>query len=103
MGGKAETFAGLSGMGDLITTCSSKLSRNHFVGEQLAKGEKLPNILKNMTAVAEGTPTCEAALELGKKHQVELPITQEVYHVLYHGKDPYQAISDLMTRHAKSE
>lgn len=103
MGAKAETFAGLSGMGDLIATCSSRLSRNHAVGEQLAQGKKLPDILKGMREVAEGVPTTLAAVELGKKHQVSLPITAEVYHVLYQGKDPYRAISDLMSRAAKSE
>lgn len=103
MGGKSETFAGLSGMGDLITTCSSKLSRNHTVGEQLAKGGKLSDILKGMKAIAEGVPTTTAALELGKKHGVELPLTREVYDVMHNHKDPYRAITDLMTRLAKSE
>lgn len=103
MGARAETFAGLSGMGDLITTCASRLSRNHMVGEQIAKGRKLPDILAGMKDVAEGVPTTVAAVELGKKHKISLPITEEVHSVLYHGKDPYRAISDLMSRSAKSE
>lgn len=103
MGAEASTFAGLSGMGDLIATCSSKLSRNHFVGEQLAKGKKLPEILSGMKDVAEGVPTTKAALALGKKHQVELPVTGEIYEVLYKGKKPFQSISDLMLRTATSE
>jgi glycerol-3-phosphate dehydrogenase (NAD(P)+) len=103
MGAEAKTFAGLSGMGDLITTCSSNLSRNHRVGEAIAKGKKLSSILENMDEVAEGVATTKAALELGKKHKVPLPITEEVYNILYKGKDPAKAILDLMTRGAKSE
>lgn len=103
LGAKANTFAGLSGMGDLITTCSSRLSRNHQVGEQIAKGKKLSDIIKTMAEVAEGVPTTQAALELGKKQKVDLPITNEVNNILYKDKDPYQAIADLMTRAATSE
>lgn len=103
MGARAETFAGLSGMGDLIATCASRLSRNHFVGENIALGKKLPGILKEMKDVAEGVPTTRAARELGKKFKVSLPITEQVYLVLYEDKDPYRAISDLMTRAATSE
>ncbi len=103
LGAKAETFAGLSGMGDLITTCASRLSRNHRVGEQIAGGKKLPEILKEMKDVAEGVPTTRAARELGRRLKVSLPITEQVYLVLNEGKDPYQAISDLMTRAATSE
>lgn len=103
LGADPKTFAGLSGMGDLITTCSSKLSRNHCVGEQLAKGKRLTDILKNMKDVAEGVPTTKAALALGEKQQVSLPITAEVYQLLYEGKDPFKSIDDLMTRSATSE
>ncbi|MFH1387411.1 MAG: NAD(P)H-dependent glycerol-3-phosphate dehydrogenase [bacterium] len=102
-GAKPETFAGLSGMGDLITTCASKLSRNHFVGEELAKGKKLPDILKGMKDVAEGVATTRAARELAKKQGIEMPITAQVYSLLYEGKEPYSAISDLMTRAATKE
>lgn len=103
MGARAETFAGLSGMGDLIATCASRLSRNHFVGENIALGKKLPDILKEMKDVAEGVPTTRAARELGRKLKVSLPIAEQVYLVLYEGKDPYRAISDLMTRAATNE
>ena len=103
MGARTETFAGLSGMGDLIATCSSRLSRNHFVGEQIAKGKKLAEILKGMKDIAEGVPTTLAARDLGKRLKVALPITEEVYLVLYEGKDPSRAILDLMTRLATSE
>lgn len=103
MGAKAETFAGLSGMGDLITTCSSPLSRNHTVGEQIAKGKKLAAILAATKEVAEGVPTCRAALALGKKYNIDLPITNEVNNILFERKNPNQAINDLMTRGAKNE
>jgi len=103
MGANTTTFAGLSGMGDLITTCSSKLSRNHFVGEQIAKGKKLADILAKMKDVAEGVPTVKAALALGAKHKVELPVCQEVSATLYEGKSPLASITDLMTRSATSE
>ncbi len=103
MGASPKTFAGLSGMGDLIATCSSRLSRNHCVGEQIAKGKSLAEILKEMKEVAEGVPTTKAAVNLGKKYQVELPIASEVYKVLYENKDASQSILDLMTRSAASE
>jgi glycerol-3-phosphate dehydrogenase (NAD(P)+) len=103
MGAQAETFAGLSGMGDLIATCASRFSRNHLVGESIARGKQLPDILKEMKDVAEGVPTARAARELGKKFKVNLPITEQVYQVLYESKGPYQAISELMTRAATSE
>lgn len=103
MGADPRTFAGLSGMGDLITTCASKLSRNHSVGEKLARGKKLKDILAEMKHVAEGVPTAKAALALAKKHRIHLPVTQEVCQVLYEGKNPFQSISDLMTRSATSE
>ncbi|MFA6431763.1 MAG: NAD(P)H-dependent glycerol-3-phosphate dehydrogenase [Candidatus Margulisiibacteriota bacterium] len=103
MGARPETFAGLSGIGDLITTCESKLSRNHFVGEEIAAGKKLHDIQKEMKDIAEGVPTTAAAKELGKKLKVSMPITEEVHKVLFEGKDPYAAVSALMTRSATSE
>jgi len=103
MGGKTETFSGLSGIGDLITTCSSTLSRNHFVGMEIAKGRKLKDIITKMYDVAEGVPTAKAARELAKKNNVDMPITEEVYQVLYENKDPFKAISSLMQRDLKNE
>lgn len=103
MGAKAETFTGLSGMGDMITTCSSQLSRNHTVGEQIAKGKKLSALLSSTKKIAEGVPTTRAALKLAEKYQVDLPITKEVYNILYEQKNPQQAILDLMVRSAKKE
>ena len=103
LGAKAETFTGLSGIGDLVTTCSSKLSRNHQVGERLAKGEKLKKILGDMKDVAEGVPTTKAAKKLSQKHKIEMPILNQVHAVLFEEKDPYKAITDLMTRTPKGE
>ncbi|MFA6549039.1 MAG: NAD(P)H-dependent glycerol-3-phosphate dehydrogenase [Candidatus Margulisiibacteriota bacterium] len=103
MGADPKTFAGLSGMGDLITTCGSTLSRNHSVGEQLARGKKLAEILAGMKNVAEGVATAKAAISLGKKHNVELPVAKEVYRVLYEGKNPLESITALMNRTPTSE
>lgn len=103
LGARAETFFGLSGMGDLITTCESELSRNHKVGYEIAKGRKLPEILGSMKEVAEGVPTSRAALELSRKKRVVMPITEQVNRVLFEGRDPYQAIEELMTRTPTSE
>jgi len=103
MGAKQETFFGLSGMGDLITTCSSKLSRNHCVGEALAKGKHLDEILRGMKEVAEGVGAARAARDLAKKNNIEMPITEEVCKVLFEKKDPYHAMADLMGRELKRE
>jgi glycerol-3-phosphate dehydrogenase (NAD(P)+) len=103
LGAKPQTLLGLSGMGDLITTCSSKLSRNHQVGEKLAEGQNLQEILKNMKAVAEGIKTTKAVWQLAQEHKIEMPITEQIYQVLYNNKAPKLAISDLMNRKPKSE
>ncbi|PIS28115.1 glycerol-3-phosphate dehydrogenase [Candidatus Saganbacteria bacterium CG08_land_8_20_14_0_20_45_16] len=103
MGAKPATFMGLSGMGDLITTCGSKLSRNHCVGEQISQGKKLKDILASMKSVAEGVATAKAAQALAKKYQVDMPVTNEIYKVLYEDKNPLESINDLMTRNATSE
>ncbi len=103
MGAHPETFAGLSGMGDLIVTCMSKHSRNRYVGEQLGKGKKLKRILKSMEMVAEGVETSRSASQLAKKFDVETPITNEVYKILFEDKDPVKATTDLMTRDMKME
>ena len=102
-GAQPETFAGLSGMGDLMVTCFSKLSRNRGFGERLGKGEKPEAIVTGMTAVAEGFPTARSARELAQKHGVEAPIIEEVYAMLYEGKDVRQAVRDLTTRESKAE
>lgn len=103
LGARPETLMGLTGMGDLITTCSSSLSRNHTVGEKLAKGEKITDIIAGMKAVAEGVATTKAAYELAQKHQVEMPITSQMYAVLYEHKAITEALKDLMTRSLKAE
>lgn len=103
MGASAETFAGLSGMGDLIVTCMSKYSRNRYVGEQIGKGLKLKEVLKSMSMVAEGVETCRSASQLAGEKSVETPITDEVYKILYKDKDPVKATTDLMTRDMKME
>ena len=103
MGGKMETFSGLSGVGDLIVTSFSKFSRNHYVGERIGKGKLLQDILQDMVEVAEGVYTTEVALELAKKYNIEMPITREVYNVLFEKKAPLAGIKDLMSRELKEE
>ncbi len=103
MGARPETFAGLSGVGDLIVTCMSKHSRNRFVGEKIGMGMKLKDILKSMKAVAEGVETSKSASELAKKYNVETPITNEVYKMLFEEKDPIKSTTDLMNRDMKEE
>ncbi len=103
LGAKRETFAGLSGLGDLVTTCISKFSRNRFVGEQIGRGKSLKEIESEMTMVAEGIKTTRSAYQLSLKHRVEMPITQQVYHILFENKKPKVAMTELMTRDPKSE
>lgn len=103
MGAQANTFYGLSGIGDLIVTCTSRYSRNRFVGEQIGKGKSLDEILKEMKMVAEGIRTTRSAMALAKKYEVEMPITQEVDEILFHGKNPKKAVYELMTRTPKPE
>lgn len=103
MGAKKETFSGISGLGDLVTTCISQHSRNRFVGEQIGKGKKLKDVLSRMDMVAEGVPTAKAGYLLSKRYKVSMPITEQVYLVLYKNKSPLKAVNDLMTRERKSE
>lgn len=103
MGAKRETFSGLSGIGDLVTTCISPYGRNRMVGEEIGKGKKLSEILKNMEMVAEGVKTSKSAYELRNKFKIEMPITKEVYCVLYEDKDPIKAVNELMGRERKEE
>ncbi|MEK6727078.1 MAG: NAD(P)H-dependent glycerol-3-phosphate dehydrogenase [Candidatus Omnitrophota bacterium] len=103
MGAKAVTFSGISGLGDLVTTCISNFSRNRSVGEQIGKGKSLKEIQSHMQMVAEGIPTTKSAYALSMKYKVEMPITKEVYLVLYKNKSPLKAVKDLMTREKKEE
>jgi glycerol-3-phosphate dehydrogenase (NAD(P)+) len=103
-GGKAETMAGLAGLGDLVLTCTGGLSRNRSVGVELGRGRKLPEILAAMHGtVAEGVFTTTAAVGLAHAHAVEVPITEQMHAILHQGKAPREAIFELMTRSGKSE
>ena len=103
MGGQPTTFYGLSGAGDLIATCFSAHSRNRRVGEQLGRGQSLGEITSGMKTVAEGIPTTKSAFECARKLNVETPIIDQVYAILYEGKSPQQAMQDLLQRDQKSE
>ncbi len=103
MGGKLETFSGLAGIGDLITTCISRHSRNRYVGEQIAKGKTLDEVLSSMVMVAEGVRTTKCAVALSQKYNVEMPIAREVYQILFEGKPVSKAIDELMLRTPKPE
>ncbi|GBR76783.1 glycerol-3-phosphate dehydrogenase [Candidatus Termititenax persephonae] len=102
-GGQPATVFGLTGMGDLITTCSSALSRNHHVGEQLAQGKKLSEILHSMKAVAEGVPTTKLAYALARQTGTPMPLTEQIHAVLYENKPVQDAITALMSRDLKAE
>jgi len=103
MGARPETLAGLSGVGDLITTCISMHSRNQYVGYHIGRGKTLDEVLAGMVMVAEGVTTCRSARELARKHGVEMPITKAVYAVLFNGLPPREAVANLMTRPLKEE
>jgi len=103
MGAKEKTFSGLSGIGDLVLTCTSPLSRNYTVGIKLGQGMKLKEILDQTRSVAEGVATAESAFELSKKYNIEMPIVEQVYRVLYKDKDPVLAVKDLLERSLKTE
>ena len=103
MGAKAITFSGLSGLGDLFVTCNSRHSRNRKVGELIGSGSTLDEITSHMKMVAEGVYTTKAVVELGKKYNVEIPISEQVYRILFDNVKPLDAIKDLMTRQSKPE
>jgi glycerol-3-phosphate dehydrogenase (NAD(P)+) len=103
LGAEPATFAGLAGMGDLILTATGPLSRNHTLGIELGQGKTLEEALASRPTVAEGVNTARAAVALGARHGVELPIAQQVTEVLFHGKAPRLAVTDLMERELKAE
>ncbi|MBM3328264.1 MAG: NAD(P)-dependent glycerol-3-phosphate dehydrogenase [Calditrichaeota bacterium] len=103
LGGRPATFAGLSGMGDLITTCTSRHSRNRFVGEALGRGRKLSEILAGMTMVAEGVRTTRSTYDLARREAVEMPIVEQVHRILFEDVDPLKATMELMSRRLKVE
>lgn len=103
MGARAETFFGLSGIGDLVVTCMSGLSRNRYLGEQIGKGRTLAEIQAEMKMVAEGVRTTESIIALARRYDIEMPISEAVYAILFEGKKPLDAVSELMNRTAKKE
>ena len=103
MGGQPATFAGLAGMGDLVATCISPLSRNRHVGMQLGKGRSLDEIIEEMSMVAEGVKTCGVVMELAETYNVEMPITAEVYKVVNEGNTAFDAFKGLLRRETGSE
>jgi glycerol-3-phosphate dehydrogenase (NAD(P)+) len=103
MGAQEHTFSGLSGLGDLILTCTAFLSRNYTLGTKLAKGMKLGDILSQSKSVVEGVATAESAYELSRKYNVQMPFVEQVYRVLYEDKDPALAVTELMNRALKTE
>jgi glycerol-3-phosphate dehydrogenase (NAD(P)+) len=103
MGAKERTFSGLSGLGDLVLTCTGHLSRNYTLGIKLGQGMKLRDILDQTMSVVEGVATAESAFELSKKYAIEMPIVEQIYKIIYEEKDPALAVSDLMRRSLKSE
>jgi glycerol-3-phosphate dehydrogenase (NAD(P)+) len=103
MGAAAETFSGLAGVGDLVVTCLSRHSRNRRVGDAIGRGQSLEEALSGMVMVAEGVRTTRAAVEMGRRHGVELPIIEMVHAVLFEGHDPREAVQMLMMRPPRSE
>ncbi|MCX8069503.1 MAG: NAD(P)-dependent glycerol-3-phosphate dehydrogenase [Thermodesulfovibrionales bacterium] len=103
MGAQTNTFSGLSGLGDLILTCTALMSRNYTVGYKLGKGEKLSDIIAHTRTIAEGVTTSKSAYELSKKMSIEMPITEQVYNTLYNNLPPDVAVKELMTRSLKPE
>ncbi|MBN1901695.1 NAD(P)-dependent glycerol-3-phosphate dehydrogenase [Candidatus Sumerlaeota bacterium] len=103
MGARRETFAGLAGIGDLIVTCISRHSRNRNFGELIAKGYSVEKAKKHIAMVVEGIITADSVMTLSEKHEIPMPISREIYSVLYEGKNPLKAVGDLMGRSLKSE
>ncbi|WP_103126003.1 NAD(P)H-dependent glycerol-3-phosphate dehydrogenase [Nostoc cycadae] len=103
LGAKTETFYGLSGLGDLLATCNSPLSRNYQVGYQMACGKTLTNILANLPGTAEGVNTCQVLMQLAQQQNIYMPITEQVYRLLQSEVTPQQALDELMLRNIKPE
>jgi glycerol-3-phosphate dehydrogenase (NAD(P)+) len=102
-GANPLTFSGLAGVGDLFCTCASRHSRNHYVGEELARGRSLEDVQRTMNMVAEGINTTRAAMKLAARYGVEMPITEQIYDVLFEGKDIQRAVREMMLRVPKRE
>jgi glycerol-3-phosphate dehydrogenase (NAD(P)+) len=103
MGARPDTFAGLSGIGDLLLTCTGALSRNYTVGKKIGEGKKAEEIISEMRMVAEGVKTAKSVYNLSRKLNVEMPICHEIYRILYEDDSPLTAVRRLMTRDLKNE
>jgi glycerol-3-phosphate dehydrogenase (NAD(P)+) len=103
LGANPLTFTGLAGLGDVIATCASPLSRNHYVGIELAKGRSLEEITASMTGIAEGVSTTVAALSLARQHGLGMPVTEKIYQVLFEGADPHQVVAEITSAEASHE
>ncbi|WP_228350446.1 NAD(P)H-dependent glycerol-3-phosphate dehydrogenase [Rhodocaloribacter litoris] len=103
LGAEAGTFVGLAGIGDLVVTCMSRHSRNRYLGEQIGRGKTLEAVEREMTMVAEGVRTTRSVRDLARRLEIEMPITEAVYAILFEGKKPQEAVNELMTRSAKQE
>jgi glycerol-3-phosphate dehydrogenase (NAD(P)+) len=103
MGANPLTLAGLSGMGDLVLTCTGELSRNRTLGMELAQGQSVASLLTNSHPLVEGVKTAKSAIDLARKLGVEVPICEQMYSILYEGKNPKNAVAELMTRQPRSE
>jgi glycerol-3-phosphate dehydrogenase (NAD(P)+) len=103
MGGKKSTFAGLSGIGDLMVTALSKHSRNRYVGEKIGRGKSLQDVTESMDMIAEGVNTCRAVPRIVEKYDIEMPIAEAVHGILFENKDPLAAVKELMTRDLTAE
>ena len=103
LGAQKDTFSGLAGMGDLVTTCISPHGRNRSAGELFGRGWKLNQVLESTASVIEGIPTTRSVMQLARREDIEMPITQAAHDVIFDGKDPIVAITELMTRRLKAE
>jgi glycerol-3-phosphate dehydrogenase (NAD(P)+) len=103
LGAEMATFAGLAGLGDLVATCSSPLSRNRTFGEKLGQGMSVAEVQESTKQIAEGVKSCRSVLDLARAHDVEVPITEAVVRVCHEGEDPAQMVKELMSRESKAE
>ncbi|MCG3127076.1 MAG: Glycerol-3-phosphate dehydrogenase [NAD(P)+] [Phycisphaerae bacterium] len=103
LGARPDTFVGLAGVGDLVTTCISPVGRNRSAGERIGRGVPVDAVLRESPSVIEGIPTTRSVVELAARHQIEMPITQAVHDILFSGKDPLAALTELMSRPPKRE
>jgi glycerol-3-phosphate dehydrogenase (NAD(P)+) len=103
LGAQPETFAGLAGLGDLVTTCVSPEGRNRTCGQRIGQGERPADVLASMLGVVEGVPTCESVVRLARSRGIDMPIAESLHGVLFEGRDPRSQLADLMARELKAE